>query len=90
MCRRCWVKVPPRLRQRIWGSYRVGQCEDKNPSKEYLIIARAAVIAVASADEIAPDTRLYDHMLAKFGVEPYKPNPTPTTIDAPSESTIST
>lgn len=39
-CPRHWFKLPHGLRREIWRSYRPGQEEDKNPSKEYLEVAR--------------------------------------------------
>lgn len=63
-CRRHWYMVPKPIRDRIWATYRVGQCDDKNPSDAYCIAARDAVIAVATKEGITPDTKLYDFFLA--------------------------
>lgn len=62
-CKKHWFMVPYAIRQRIWKTYRVGQCDDMNPSKDYLLAAKAAVIAVATREGIEPDTRLYDRFL---------------------------
>ena len=42
MCRKHWFMVPPRLRARIWATYRPGQEVDKNPSLEYLSVTNDA------------------------------------------------
>ncbi len=41
-CRRHWFKLPKRIRDEIWRTYRPGQEIDKNPSSEYLEAAAAA------------------------------------------------
>lgn len=63
-CKKHWFMVPTEIRDRIWRTYRVGQCDDKNPSKEYLEAAREAVVSVAGKEGLVPDTRLYDVFLA--------------------------
>lgn len=62
-CKKHWFMVPYAIRQMIWKHYRVGQCDDMNPSKPYLLAARAAVIEVANREGIKPDTLLYDRFL---------------------------
>jgi len=62
-CRKHWYMVPAWLRRLIWANYRVGQCDDYNPSDAYLKVAKAAVIAVARKEGIEPDTKLYDMFL---------------------------
>jgi hypothetical protein len=52
MCRRHWFMVPRMLRDRIWDTYRKGQCGDKNPSREYCEAADAARAAVAKEEGI--------------------------------------
>jgi hypothetical protein len=64
-CKKHWFMVPKSIRDRIWRSYRVGQCDDMNPSKEYCEAARDAVIAVAKKEAREPDTRLYDLFLRR-------------------------
>ena len=39
-CRSCWLRLPKRLRDRIWAAYRPGQEETMTPSAEYLTVAR--------------------------------------------------
>ena len=64
-CAKHWYMVPRPIRDRIWATYRTGQCDDMNPSKSYCEAARAAVIAVAKKEGIAPDTKLYDFFLER-------------------------
>lgn len=51
MCRRHWALVPMALQREVWRHYRKGQERDERPSAEYLAAARAAIDAVASAQE---------------------------------------
>ncbi|WP_176470376.1 hypothetical protein [Mycobacterium avium] len=53
MCQPHWFMVPPPLREALKGSYRPGQENDKQPSAEYLAIARAAIDAVAHKESRA-------------------------------------
>lgn len=46
MCYPHWVMIPADLRRLIWRHYRKGQEVDKNPSAEYLEVARKAQEAV--------------------------------------------
>lgn len=46
MCRPHWGMVPADLRRLIWRHYRRGQEVDKNPSMEYLEVAKKAQDAV--------------------------------------------
>jgi len=39
-CKTHWFKLPKYLRARIWATYRPGQEIDKNPSPEYLTVAK--------------------------------------------------
>ena len=55
--------VPKQIRDRIWLTYREGQCDDMKPSREYLFAAKAAVEAVAKKEGIESDTSLYDIFL---------------------------
>lgn len=50
MCRRHWYSVPKVMRDAIWASYTPGQEINKNPSREYLEAAHAAVEAVAAKE----------------------------------------
>ena len=38
-CKQHWFKLPTRLRNRIWATYRPGQEKNMTPSKEYLEVA---------------------------------------------------
>jgi hypothetical protein len=42
MCARHWAMLPMTIRSRVWATYRPGQEVDKNPSREYIVAARAA------------------------------------------------
>lgn len=53
MCRRHWYMVPARLRAMVWATYVPGQEVRKDPTMEYLEVARAAIAAVA-AKEVRP------------------------------------
>lgn len=55
--------VPYLIRQRVWATYRVGQCDDLKPSVDYCLAAKDAVIAVAHKEGKTPDTTLYDFIL---------------------------
>lgn len=59
MCKRHWFMVPKSLRNRIWETYRVGQCDDLRPSKAYCEAAIEAVKAVAAKEGVVPDISLY-------------------------------
>jgi hypothetical protein len=60
-----WFRVPKAMRDRIWKTYREGQCDDMRPSGAYCEAAKAAVIAVAEKEGKPPDTALYDLFLAR-------------------------
>jgi len=42
-CEPHWRKVPKPLRDRVWETYRDGQCDDRNPSAEWVFAADAAI-----------------------------------------------
>lgn len=70
MCKSHWFLVPKPMRDRIWKTYREGQCDDMNPSDAYCEAAKAAVIAVAEREGRTPDTALYDLFLSRAGGSP--------------------
>ncbi len=37
-CKRCWFRLPKRLRDKIWATYRSGQEVNMTPSREYLTV----------------------------------------------------
>ncbi len=39
-CKQHWFKLPQRLRNRVWATYRPGQEISKTPSTRYLTVAR--------------------------------------------------
>ena len=63
MCKRHWFSLPKHMRDLIWRTYRVGQCDDMNPSNSYCQIARSCVVFIAEKEGIEPDTKLYDFFL---------------------------
>lgn len=50
MCRRHWAMVPKDIQRRVWAHYRRGQCDDKNPSREWIDAANDAITAVAEKE----------------------------------------
>lgn len=46
MCLKHWKLVPKAIQKRIWAYYRVGQCDDKNPSEEWIEAANEAIRVV--------------------------------------------
>lgn len=38
-CKDHWYRLPKKLRDKIWATYRAGQEIDKNPSADYLEVA---------------------------------------------------
>ncbi len=43
MCKPDWFALPKPLRDAVWATYRPGQEVTKDPSREYLAAARAAI-----------------------------------------------
>jgi hypothetical protein len=60
LCRRHWFSLPKPMRDRIWATYRLGQCDDKQISHEYAEAAKEAVTYIANKEGIEPDLRLYE------------------------------
>jgi len=65
MCRQHWFSLPIKMRNRIWATYRPGQCDTLDPSPAYCETAKAAVVAVAEKegrviDSEDPKLLLYD------------------------------
>jgi hypothetical protein len=50
MCKVHWFKVPAVIRERVWQTYRTGQCDDKNPSVEWMAAADAAIGFIAKLE----------------------------------------
>jgi len=65
MCKMHWYRLPSTMRALIWKTYRNGQCDDMNPSREYCIIAKRCVEFIAELEGIEPDVKLYDLFLRK-------------------------
>lgn len=57
MCARHWHMVPAELQRAVWAHYRVGQCDDKKPSREWLAAADAAIAAVHQLEQEAAAKR---------------------------------
>lgn len=60
MCRHHWFSLPKKLRDKIWATYRPGQCDDWNITKAYSEAAKECIIFIASKEGIEPDIRLYE------------------------------
>jgi len=50
MCGHHWRMVPRVIQRAVWAAYRPGQCDDKNPSKEWFRAADAAIGYVARVE----------------------------------------
>lgn len=59
MCKRHWFSLLPIMRKKIWRTYRVGQCDDWQPSREYCDVAIECVSFIAKLEGVKPDIRLY-------------------------------
>lgn len=60
MCRPHWRMVPKRLQDAIWDAYVPGQEQRKDPTREYLEIAREAIEAVAAKEGRRAAPSLFD------------------------------
>jgi hypothetical protein len=47
MCWKHWRTVPRKIQSAVYAAYRVGQCDDMNPSQAWHIAADAAIGYVA-------------------------------------------
>jgi hypothetical protein len=65
MCKRHWFTLPRELRRKIWATYRDGQCDDWNISKEYAQAAIECVTYIAKLEGITPDVKLYEMLAPK-------------------------
>ena len=66
MCGRHWGRVPRVIQRAVWASYRVGQCDDRNPSEAWHEAADAAIGYVATLDD-QPLRVSEMNALTKFG-----------------------
>lgn len=66
MCGRHWRMVPRSLQRAVWDAYRVGQCEDKNPSTEWHHAADKAIAAVARAEGHVAAAQRYEDSAERF------------------------
>lgn len=60
MCKFHWFLLPKNLRDKIWNTYRSGQCDDWNISKEYSEAAKEYVRYIAKREGREPDLRVYE------------------------------
>lgn len=60
MCKRHWFILPKRMRDRIWATYRAGQCDDWQISSGYADAAREAVRFIAVKEGKEADVSVYD------------------------------
>jgi len=47
MCYKHWMRLPKRLRDKIWATYRVGQEINRTPSREYVMVMREVMLWVS-------------------------------------------
>lgn len=50
MCRTHWYRLPKAMRDAIWAAYRPGQEIRKDPTPEYLAVARRCIAYLAQRD----------------------------------------
>lgn len=50
MCLKHWRMVPREIQRRVWATYRAGQCDDKDVSRDWLSAADAAIEAVSARE----------------------------------------
>jgi hypothetical protein len=60
MCKKHWFMLPKPIRDRIWQTYRLGQCDDWNITHEYANAAREGVAFIAQKEGVKPDVSVYD------------------------------
>lgn len=92
MCKRHWFSLPKSMRDRIWATYRPGQCDDWKISHAYAEAARAAVRYIATREGREADVRVYDMLDPEVGRRVAKPPDTltpgnPTVISLDTETT---
>ena len=57
MCLTHWRRVPKELQQAVWANYVPGQEIFKNPTPEYVQVARTAIAAVAEKEKSRGSSR---------------------------------
>ena len=60
MCKPHWFKLPKRMRDAIWATYREGQCRDWKITHEYAEAAKEAVTYIAALEGVEPDLSIYE------------------------------
>jgi hypothetical protein len=51
MCGKDWRRVPRKIQMAVYAAYRLGQCNDMNPSAAWHVAADAAIGYVAALDD---------------------------------------
>jgi hypothetical protein len=49
MCGPHWKRVPRNLQRAVWRAFRPEQLKDERPTDDYLVAAKAAITAAATA-----------------------------------------
>lgn len=60
MCRSHWFSLPKILRDKVWDTYRPGQCDDMSPSLAYIEVAKDCITYIAKLEGKVPDIKLYE------------------------------
>ena len=50
MCKRHWFMLSKSIRDRVWATYRHGQCDDRRPSEDYCRVAMDALRFIAQKE----------------------------------------
>ena len=66
MCKQHWFMLPKNMRDAIWDTYRIGQCDDWDISHAYANAARAAVRLIAQREDVEADVAIYDMLDKKL------------------------
>lgn len=64
MCTRHWGMVPGKLQVEVYRAYRVGQCQDQEISRKWLVAAKTAIARVALREHKITDDQA-KHMVAR-------------------------
>ena len=53
------------MRTKIYNTYRPGQCDDWNISKEYSSAAKECILFIANKEGVEPNLRIYEMLEPK-------------------------
>lgn len=67
MCRWHWYQLPKAMRDRVWQTYRPGQCDDWRITHAYAEAARAVVRHIAALEGVEADVSVYDALDPETG-----------------------